>query len=59
MTYHGKPCAKGHGTERYRSNFKCVICARAEQSARYDRATATARKRAYRARPKDKESADE
>ena len=28
-TYRGKPCAHGH-TVRYRSNRKCVACARLE-----------------------------
>ena len=52
-TYQGKPCQHGHGATRYRSNYKCVTCARAEVAARYDKATATARKRAYRAKLKE------
>jgi hypothetical protein len=27
-TYHGKPCNKGHGTLRYKRNWKCVGCSR-------------------------------
>lgn len=52
-TYQGKPCQHGHGATRYRSNYKCVTCARAESRAAYDKTTATARKRAYRAKRKE------
>lgn len=51
-TYIGKPCPHGHGTTRYISNRKCVVCAKAEQARLYDRKAATERKRAYRAQMK-------
>ncbi len=24
--YHGKPCPRGHGTKRFVTSFKCVVC---------------------------------
>ena len=53
LIYTGKPCPHGHGPTRYTSNRKCVACAKEEQARLYDKATATARKRAYRARLKE------
>jgi hypothetical protein len=32
-TYIGEPCKKGHGTQRYTINNRCVICTR-EASAK-------------------------
>lgn len=55
-TYQGKPCPHGHGTTRYRSNMACVTCAKATQARLYDKAKATERKRAYRARIKEQEA---
>lgn len=52
-TYEGKPCQHGHGATRYKANYKCVTCAKADAARRYDKATATARKRAYRAKRKE------
>lgn len=33
-TYHGRTCAHGHGTERYKSSRRCVTCI-ALKSSRY------------------------
>jgi hypothetical protein len=47
ITYDGKPCVNGHGTERYTKNSRCVECARA-RSAEYNKSHKYAsRKRGY------------
>lgn len=34
LTFHGRPCTKGHGLERYVSSSACVVCAKASNKAR-------------------------
>jgi hypothetical protein len=33
--YHGKPCVRGHGTLRYKSSRRCVICTNELNKYRY------------------------
>lgn len=53
MTYHGKPCARCGGTERYSANYKCRACARRDQRASHDASRERERKRAQRARARE------
>lgn len=39
-TYHGQPCAKGHGGERYTSGSQCVACAAALRTQQAERVRA-------------------
>lgn len=50
--YQGEPCAIGHAGKRYVANRACVECAKQTSRMAYDKAAATARKRAYRAKLK-------
>jgi len=37
VTYHGKPCNHGHGTERYVLSNACVHCDRSNAKRQYER----------------------
>jgi len=44
VTYEGKPCVNGHGTERYVLSNVCVVCDRNNAKRKYEKRKAFIKK---------------